>query len=24
LSKARNYLGEMENELNKLLNDWYL
>jgi hypothetical protein len=24
LSKAKNYLGEMEKQLNKLLNDWYL
>jgi hypothetical protein len=24
LSKARNSLGEMEKELNKLLKDWYL
>jgi hypothetical protein len=24
LSKARNYLGEIESQLNKLLNSWYL
>jgi hypothetical protein len=24
LSKARNSLGDIENQLNKLLRDWYL